>query len=257
MDNAFDAFHLNSVDDDGDALLVSSRHTHTLYQIGRKSGEVRWRMGGKKSDFAVADQAVFAWQHDARRRSATLISVFDNHFAEETSGTSRGLLLAVDEEAKTVTLKQEFANAGHGGNAEGNVQLLANGNVMVGWGADPSATEFTADGTAVFEAAGLGNGCYRVYRFPWTAQPDTPPSMAVKNGAGQSIQVFASWNGATEVASWRVLTGPDSSALAAAGTVPRSGFETMVAVASAKYAAVQALASDGSVLGTSAVTAAS
>ena len=252
--NAFDAYHLNSVDDDGDALLISSRHTHTLYQIDRKSGDVRWRMGGKKSDFTVADNAAFAWQHDARRRSATLISLFDNHFAEETTGTSRGLLLNVDEAAKTVTLKQEFANAGHGGNAEGNIQLLPNGNVMVGWGADPSATEFSADGTAVFEAAGLGNGCYRVYRFPWTAQPDTPPSMAIKNGAGQSMQVFASWNGATEVKSWRVLTGPDSNSLKAAGTGPRSGFETMVAVASAKFAAVQALAADGSVLGTSGVT---
>lgn len=73
----------------------------------------------------------------------------------------------------------------------------------------------------------------------------------------QSMQVFASWNGATEVTSWRVLTGQDISALKAAGTVPRSGFETMVAVASAKYAAVQALSSDGTLLGTSAVTATS
>jgi hypothetical protein len=128
--------------------------------------------------------------------------------------------------------------------------------MMIGWGSDPSATEFTADGTAVFEAAGIGNGCYRVYRFPWTAQPDTPPSMAIKKGAGQSMQVFASWNGATEVASWRVLTGQDSSALQAAGTVPGRGFETMLAVAIAKYAAVKALAADGSVLGTSAVNAA-
>lgn len=254
--NAFDPFHLNSVDDAGDALLVSSRHTHTLYLIGRTDGEVRWRMGGKKSDFTVAANAAFAWQHDARLRSATLISVFDNHFAEETSGTSRGLLLTIDQTAKTVTLKQEFANAGHGGNAEGNVQILPNGNVMVGWGADPSATEFTADGTAVFEMAGIGNGCYRVYRFPWTAQPETPPSMAIKKGAGRSMQVFASWNGATDVASWRILTGDSGSALKAAGTVPRRGFETMLAVASAKYAAVQALAADGTVLATSAVTAA-
>lgn len=255
-DNAFDPYHLNSVDEEGDTLLISARHTNALYLIGRTSGEVRWRMGGKNSDFALAENAVFGWQHDARWRSATSISLYDNHFAEETSGTSRGLLLAIDEAAKTVTLQQEFANAGHGGNAMGNAQFMANGNVMIGWGSDPSATEFTADGTAVFEAAGIGTGCYRVYRFPWTAQPDTPPDMAIKKGAGQSMQVFASWNGATEVASWRVLTGQDSSALQAAGTVPRSGFETMLAVASAKYAAVQALASDGSVLGTSAVNAA-
>jgi hypothetical protein len=47
-DNAFDPYHLSSMDEDGDTLLVSSRHTHTLYLIDRTSGEVRWRMGGEK-----------------------------------------------------------------------------------------------------------------------------------------------------------------------------------------------------------------
>ena len=52
---AFDAYHLNAVEEDGDALLVSARHTHTVYSIDRTTGKVRWRFGGKQSDIARAD----------------------------------------------------------------------------------------------------------------------------------------------------------------------------------------------------------
>ncbi len=130
-DKAFDPFHLNSVDDAGDALLVSSRHTHTLYLLNRSDGTIRWRMGGKHSDFRVASDASFAWQHDARYRSSSLISVFDNHYSAGNTGTSRGLLLSVDEQARTVNLQQEFSHAGHRGNSQGNVQILDNGHVLV------------------------------------------------------------------------------------------------------------------------------
>lgn len=254
-EKAFDPFHLNSVDESDDALLVSARHTHALYLIDRRTGAVRWRMGGRRSDFTVGPDAVFAWQHDARRRSATLISMFDNHYSEGTKGHSRGLFLTVDEQSRSVTLKQEFTNAGHRGNAEGNVQILENGHVLVGWGADPAATEFTPEGTAVYETVGLGNASYRAYRFPWKAHPDTVPSVAVLQGNGSSMQVFVSWNGATEVAGWRVLTGPSADALTPKGTVPRRGYETSLAVANADRVAVQALDVGGSVLATSAVIA--
>ncbi|MBW4094199.1 MAG: hypothetical protein HIU81_01730 [Acidobacteria bacterium] len=254
--NAFDAYHLNSVDEQPDVLLVSSRHTHTLYQISRTTGDVQWRMGGKKSDYKIADNAAYAWQHDARRRSATQITVFDNHFAEGTTGTSRGLFLAIDETTKSVTLEKELADAGHGGNAEGNVQFLPNGNYMVGWGADPSATEFAPDGTAVFEANNIGNGCYRVYRFPWVGTPDSLPDLAAQKGDSASMKVFVSWNGATEVSSWRILTGDSASALTQVALVPRRGFETQLAVAVAAVVQAQALAKDGSVLGTSAAVTA-
>ncbi|MCY0904686.1 arylsulfotransferase family protein [Arthrobacter sp. H14-L1] len=248
---AFDPFHLNSVDESGDALLVSSRHMHALYLVDRTAGTLRWRLGGKRSDFKVADNAAFAWQHDARRRSATSLTVFDNHYSSGSTGISRGLLLNVDESARTVTLQQEFSHAGHRGNAEGNVQLLGNGHYLVGWGADPAVTEFTPDGTALYESIGLGNASYRTYRCAWTGRPATVPDIAVLPGNGSSMQVYASWNGATEVASWRFLTGETLQSLMPAGTVPRRGFETSTAVAAAAKVAVQALHSDGSVLATS------
>ena len=66
------------------------------------------------------------------------------------------------------------------------------------------------------------------------------------------MRVYASWNGATEVVGWRILTGSDPKNLTTATEVARAGFETEAKLAeSATYAAVTALDSDGNVLGTS------
>ncbi|MDQ4501054.1 arylsulfotransferase family protein [Sinomonas sp. ASV322] len=251
---AFDPYHVNAVDPRQDGYLVSFRHTHTIYLID-KTGAVVWRLGGKRSDFAIGDGAAFAWQHDVRQRAGGVISVFDNHYKDGTTGTSRGLLLAVDEKQRTAAVKLELARGGHRGNAMGNVQFLDNGHYLVGWGSDPSATEFAADGTPVFEATGIGNGSYRVYRAPWTAQPEALPDVAAIQGNGSAMQIFASWNGATEVASWRFLTGESASTLAEAVVVKRTGFETTAAVAVAPHVAAAALDAKGNVLATSAVIA--
>jgi hypothetical protein len=69
---------------------------------------------------------------------------------------------------------------------------------------------------------------------------------------GDSTAVFASWNGATDVASWRVLTGETPSRLVPRAKMPDSGFESSVTVPDADpYVAVQALDRRGRVLGTS------
>ena len=45
----FDPIHVNSIEEDGDALLISARHTSALYRIDRRTGEVLWRFGGRKA----------------------------------------------------------------------------------------------------------------------------------------------------------------------------------------------------------------
>jgi hypothetical protein len=64
------------------------------------------------------------------------------------------------------------------------------------------------------------------------------------------LEVYTSWNGATEVASWEVLAGPHPGHLESLGQVPRDGFETaMVVETSEPYVAVQAKHRSGRVLG--------
>ena len=75
----FDYFHINSakLDTDGN-ILVSSRHTWTVYKINRTSGAIMWRLGGKKSDYALGTGLPFAWQHDVEAVDATTLRIFDN-----------------------------------------------------------------------------------------------------------------------------------------------------------------------------------
>lgn len=245
---AFDAYHLNAVEEDGDRILVSARHTHTIYSIDRRTGEVKWRFGGKRSDIAVAKDAVFAWQHDVRRHQDGSITLFDNHLYSGTDGASRGMRFALDATETTATLVQSYSYDGHLGTAMGSVEVLPNGNVIVGWGTDPSVTEFTAAGDAVYEAT-LGAISYRASRHPWTAHPTSAPAVAVRD-EGERTRVFASWNGATEVRSWRVLASTSGEPVPV-GTVKRSGFETSLLIERAQRVAVQALDADGEVLGAS------
>jgi len=82
--------------------------------------------------------------------------------------------------------------------------------------------------------------------------PSTPPDTAVELGLGDDLTVYVSWNGATEVAEWEVLAGPDPEALEPVGSGARIGFETAIEVTTVEpYLAVWALNADGDVLGAS------
>jgi hypothetical protein len=74
-----DYLHINSIDvDHDDNLLVSARKISAVYKIDRETGEILWRLGGKKSDFEMGRGTRFAYQHDARRLPDGTISIFDN-----------------------------------------------------------------------------------------------------------------------------------------------------------------------------------
>jgi outer membrane protein assembly factor BamB len=52
--DGMDYFHINSIDvDDDDNLLISARETSAVYKVDRNTGEIIWRLGGKKSDFEM------------------------------------------------------------------------------------------------------------------------------------------------------------------------------------------------------------
>jgi hypothetical protein len=255
----FDYFHINSIDVAPDGhLIVSARNTWAVYKVHRRTGAVIWRLGGKKSDFAMGRHTVFAWQHDARAHGdGTLLTVFDDGAAPKVEPQSRGLELALDMRRMRVTLRRRFVH--HPSllaKYTGSAQLLANGDVLVGWGSAPNFTEFAPDGSVRFDAR-LPNGgqTYRALRFPWTGSPTGSPS-AVVHTTPLGTRLYASWNGATEVASWQLQAGASASSLAAAATVPRRGFETALPIPpGVAYVGAVALDSAGAPLGSSAAVA--
>ena len=252
----WDYMHANSVTVTPDGhLLVSARHTFALYKLDRRTGRVMWRLGGKRSDFALGRGARFTWQHDARLWPGGKLTVFDDGAGWSTSEPqSRGLVLHVDASRRTVKLAHAYVRRHRTlTSAMGSTQALPDGHVIVGFGLIPVISEFAASGRVIAELhLPWGSNSYRGYRFAWHGTPAAAPDLAASVGSGTTT-LHASWNGATGVSRWQVSLGPSPAALAAATTVPRSGFETAIRVpATTGYAAVTALSASGQPLASSA-----
>jgi EmrB/QacA subfamily drug resistance transporter len=258
----WDAYHVNSIDLVGkDKFLVSMRNTWAAYLVDIGTGKIRWTLGGKRSDFKFGRDAAFQWQHDVTFQPDGTVALFDDHCCRQTgggtsvpaTGPSRGLLLRVDERSRTATFLAQY---GQGGAFEseymGATRTLSNGNAFVGWGSEPYFSEYSHSGKLLFEGELPGPDLsYRATLAPWAGKPLTPPVGAARTTGGNTT-VYASWNGATQLASWRVLAGPSAARLAVVKSAARSGFETAIEVPQAyKSFKLQALAADGRVIGAS------
>ncbi|EKG10517.1 Arylsulfotransferase [Macrophomina phaseolina MS6] len=280
--NPFDYFHINSVDkDELGNYLISARYTHSLTYIDGRTGAVLWVLGGKRNAFAdLSDGRAtdFAWQHDARwHANNTQITLFDNG-AEAglyTAERSRGLRLAVDQANMTVSLLREYVNPHHPiiSSSQGSLQVLPNGNVLLGYGYNGAYTEFSENGAVLCDThfgpeARFEQGevqSYRVQKAKWVGRPAAKPDIKVEGSS-----VYASWNGATEVHRWVLqdadyaqLDGAESGEAGFEGeigeawwpvqTVEKAGFETELrfGVGARRYVRVVALDREGRILGAS------
>ena len=240
-------------------VLLSSRNTWTLYDVDLHSGAIDWRLGGGvHSSFKLGGGTRFYWQHDAEWQPGGEISVFDNGSDPPKEKQSRGLLLDPNTGSRSVSLVKQFTNPSKTllAESQGNTLNLApgestSGNWLMGYGGLPNFTEYDPAGHVLLDGTlGKNVQSFRTYLQPWSAQAPGVPSVAP---AASSIAV--SWNGATNVASWRVLGGASATTLAPVATAPKAGFQTTIAVpAGAAYVAVQALDSSGGVLATSHTT---
>jgi arylsulfotransferase ASST len=239
----FDYFHINSIDVDLDGnLLVSARNTWAVYKLDRRTGEVMWRLGGRSSDFRLGSGVSFMYQHDARGHVDGTLTLYDDG-PGDASHPSRAIRIGLNHATRRAVLLQEFAHPQTITSAAmGNAQFLANGNVVVGWGTAPYVTEFGPLGDVRFDASFDGGAWnYRAFRNAWTGRPAHPPAVAATR-RGRAATVYASFNGSTDTAWWRVLGGSARGRLAPIATVPKTGFETAVPLKKAPaYLAVEAL----------------
>ena len=255
----FDYFHINSISiaPDGD-LLISGRNTWALYKVGRSSGDVRWRMNGRKSDFKMGAGSNFYWQHTARYAGAARISIFDDGATPAEETQSRAIVLAVDEGKMTATLAKAFVHPARLlAPNQGSVQVLEDGGVLVGWGAQPYFSRFSADGELVLDARFLTNvQSYRVFFAQLVGQPTERPAVAVEDDPVGGKIVYVSWNGSTEVASWEVLGG-SAHQLTSLALADWADFETAITVnSSGPHFQVIAMDRSGKKIGSSEVVAA-
>jgi hypothetical protein len=254
---AWDYFHINSIDVDADGnLLVSARHTWAVYKLGRRSGRIIWRLGGKRSDFALGRGVHFAWQHDARAQGKNVLRIFDNAAATKpVRAHSRIITISLHPRTRRAQLVRSIVHPkGLSSGTQGNASLLANGDTFVGWGSQRYFSEFDRRGRLIFDGhLPRGYDSYRAYRSPWVGTPNSRPSLAATADGLGHVTAYASWNGATEVATWQVLAGATPAAMAPVGSPsPPGGLETAITVATPDpYVAVAARDSAGTLLRTS------
>ena len=266
----WDAYHVNSINVLSPAtVLVSMRDTWGVYKINTVTGKIGWTLGGNHSDFTFGPNAEFKYQHDVSLLPNGEITMFDDHccFLESggtylaPTGPSRAEVLKLNLASKSAKLVSQYRHHDEDGRQGtdasymGSAELLPNGNMFVGYGNLPFFAEYSKSGKMVMDALFPGPDLsYRAIKISPTAfvgQPLSPPSAAVRRSGG-TAKVYASWNGATQVTSWRVLAGPSASQLSPVVTTAKTGFETVIPVSQGgQVFKVQALDAKGKVLGTS------
>jgi hypothetical protein len=254
----FDFFHINSIDQHPDGTtLVSARNTSALYELNTSSGQVLTSIGGRHSAVKLAPGAGMAFQHDATVQANGTISVFDNGAVPKIHLQSRGIVLSLNPQTNTATLVAQYVHpVALLAASQGSMQVLGNQDVFIGWGSEPYFSEWSAAGQLLFDAHMHGSyQSYRAYRLPWTGAPRGGPAIAALPAGGRSarpVTVYASWNGDTRTASWRVLAGPSPRQLATVAAGARAGFETALTTPGPeRYVAVAALDASGAVIGVS------
>ncbi|MGB9771509.1 MAG: aryl-sulfate sulfotransferase [Candidatus Kapaibacteriota bacterium] len=198
---ALDPVHINAVELDYDGnLLISSRHISEITKISRETGEIIWRLGGKKNMFTFINEHsenapnYFSYQHDIRRQPNGNITLYDNGNQHPTP-YSRAVEYRLDETNMTAELVWEYRNNPDiYGETMGSTQRLPNGNTVIGWGGVTqghirNVTEVNPQGEIEFELS-FPKGVtfqvtsYRAYRYPY---PPNQPEVVITKSEISSI----------------------------------------------------------------------
>ncbi|PYI02540.1 hypothetical protein BO78DRAFT_217191 [Aspergillus sclerotiicarbonarius CBS 121057] len=265
----WDSVHMNAVDKNaaGD-YIISMRFTDTIYMISGVDGRVMWRLGGRESNFV--QDFVFSKQHDVKFVESNgthhIISFLNNASDEITTDetVSSALFVELDTAASPMTARliaRYNRPDGQLSRLRGNVQILPNGNVFVGWSEQGYQSEFSPEGDVLMTARFASDrfSTYRAYKSEFTGRPRAPPDLVASvYGTDEddlTTVFYVSWNGATDVAGWNFYAQAyDGGAPVLIGYVNKADFETMyIAHGFLDWVSVAAIDHEGNVMGTSTV----
>ncbi|CAK7234907.1 hypothetical protein SBRCBS47491_009108 [Sporothrix bragantina] len=279
-EDVWDFAHMNSIQKTPDGnFLISYRHLSAIVLVDGRTNEVLWVMGGKRNQFRdISPQktnrkdasAEFGWQHNPRVTGINRFTFFDNYRLDNgycwSGRCSRGLEIEYDPVAKTMWLLNEWPHPQKVISASrGSVQRTNAGNALIAWGQNPSFVEYTPTGDLAMDfqrgqILTIDHGiedivAYRVAKGAWEGKPTWGPNISCVT-TSMSKAIYVSWNGATEVKSYVLLSSTSKNDLDGASKVvaqsPRNGFETEFVVRGYKvgrYARIAALDIDGTILG--------
>ncbi len=216
--SAFDYIHVNAYDMDGDGnILACFRNTCDIVKINRMTGDILWRMGGKKNDFTfIGENAAnaptyFTYQHCLERLPNGNFLLFDNGNLHPEK-VSRAVEYAVDQVSKTATMVWEYRHTPDiFAPTRGSVQRLPNGNTLIGWGSSlltgvgpQCLTEVRPDKSIAIEMRFLDPAVsYRAFKYvfsslllPAAVVPmyDVVPGVTYSFRKGDSVQTGVALN---------------------------------------------------------------
>lgn len=151
----WDYFHVNSIEPQSDGnVLISARNTSQIYDVSGSDGSIKWSVGGKQPTFRMGANTPFYFQHDARLHNGDIL-------------TKSNTATLVSQFFHTPALKAP---------AEGNTELLGNGDQLVSWGQAPftvtieSSWEGSAPGPRVSRAGTRAPDRGRLAAGRWPAR---------------------------------------------------------------------------------------
>ena len=174
--------HGNSIDIDGDNLIISNRAMSEVIKYDRFTGDVIWTLGGPLNDFTFINDSLSGpyKQHDARRLDNGNLMIFDNGHGSQGGESSlrpaRVLEYEINEENLTATLVWEYSHPqGYVSLNQGSSQRLENGNTLISWGGvvenGSIITEVNYNKDIVLELRyPLGSSTYKVRKSDWNFQ---------------------------------------------------------------------------------------
>ena len=194
----------------------------------------------------------------AARRASPQRGAPDQHLRQQRRATRRG---GVPRAADRARSKRAACSARAPVHTSATVALALHGQrasccptaTSSSVGADcrtsrSSAATAASSSTRGSQAAGQN---YRAFRLPWQARPHRPPRLVAHTAAGLR-RLYVSWNGATEVARWRLEAGPARNDLQPVLTRPKQRFETSFpSPRGVRFATAVALDASGQILGRS------
>lgn len=157
--------HGNALDLDAEGnLYLSFRSLSEVTKVDTRTGEVVWRMGGLRNQFAFpAAGAPFLRQHGLRVTPEGGIALLDNFGEAEGSRAERWVL---DAGARTASLAGTYTPApATRANLGGTTQLLPGGGVLVAYGDGGRLEEYDAGGTRVWQVEGDAGYVFRAQRI--------------------------------------------------------------------------------------------
>ena len=152
---SYDLVHINSMDPDGDGIIVSARFIDAVFRIDKATGKIDWKLGGvhRKVSLKVLDDPLgddpLSGNHDARVYPGHSVTVHDN--GTRAHRRPRAVRYRIDTKKRTAKLLEdiepEYPFSGWGGSA----RKLPTGNWVVYWGGNSRMSEIRPDHAKVLD----------------------------------------------------------------------------------------------------------